>query len=456
MAVLAFLFSIFLRQYLFVYAEDLQTVVAFGDSVVAGVGATPGNGFVSVLERLVNQPIINAGKSGDTTASALARLESDVLSHDPDIVIVFLGGNDILQFVPKETTLNNLKIIVERIQQSGAKVLLLGIHAAVFRFDYETGYQQIANETGAHYVPNVMMGIIGFPQYMSDAVHPNNAGHELIAQRVAPTLQNMLNETNNEENPVIAGSCSVNVLSRTDTNQAEIVWTAFAAGGTGSYVFNWTGTDGLAGTTSQKKHLYTTPGVKTGTVTISSGQGTTSLTCKGEVLPFTGTTSPLRGSCSVTASSFSPNRDIFWNSSGAWSVMPYEFSWSGTDGLSGSTSQVRKVYTTGGLKTGTVTITSANGEEMDLTCQTRIASSTSQGGCFIATAAYGTEMEPEVEMLREFRDERLLPNPLGKKLVDFYYSVSPPIAHYIEKNEVAKNLTRRVLSPVIYVIDKTQ
>jgi hypothetical protein len=74
------------------------------------------------------------------------------------------------------------------------------------------------------------------------------------------------------------------------------------------------------------------------------------------------------------------------------------------------------------------------------------------GGCFIATAAYGTYIEPEVMVLREFRDDYLLPNAIGKSFVDFYYRTSPPIAHYIGDHEALRTMTRWSLTPVIYCV----
>ena len=77
------------------------------------------------------------------------------------------------------------------------------------------------------------------------------------------------------------------------------------------------------------------------------------------------------------------------------------------------------------------------------------------GGCFIATAAYGHAMAPEILVLKKFRDEYLLNNSFGRRFVNSYYHISPPIAKYIEKNEPAKFVVRIVLKPVVWFAGKT-
>jgi hypothetical protein len=75
------------------------------------------------------------------------------------------------------------------------------------------------------------------------------------------------------------------------------------------------------------------------------------------------------------------------------------------------------------------------------------------GGCFIATAAYGSYLDPKVKVLRDFRDRQLLTNPIGTELVEFYYRHSPPIADYLRERETLRAIVRSLLAVVVYAIE---
>ena len=169
-----------------------RTIVAFGDSLVAGTGATAGRDFVSLLAARMGMPIVNAGRRGDTTADALARLDRDVLARDPRVVIVLLGGNDFLRRVPRERTFENLSRIVERIRARGAGVILAGVSLDLLVDNYGTGYEEIAVRTSSVLVPDVLGGILGRADMTADQIHPNDRGYALVADRIEPALRGML------------------------------------------------------------------------------------------------------------------------------------------------------------------------------------------------------------------------------------------------------------------------
>ena len=167
-------------------------VIAFGDSLTAGYGAGAGEDYPSRVSSATSIPIINAGVSGDTTEGALARLDKDVLSHDPRIVIVGLGGNDYLPSIPIATTETNLRSIIEKIEGAGAMVILLGFRFPSLNADYEAMYKRVAHDGQCLFVANILSGIITDPQLKSDEVHPNARGYQLLADRVAGPLQKLL------------------------------------------------------------------------------------------------------------------------------------------------------------------------------------------------------------------------------------------------------------------------
>ena len=132
------------------------------------------------------------GVSGDTTASALARLDEDVLSQNPRIVLVGLGGNDFLQSVPLATTEANLRTIVRDIQRGGAMVVLLGFRFPSISANYESMYERVAGDERCLLVPDMLDGILSNPQLKSDEIHPNAAGYALMAERLETPLKKLI------------------------------------------------------------------------------------------------------------------------------------------------------------------------------------------------------------------------------------------------------------------------
>lgn len=165
-----------------------QNIIVFGDSLVEGLGSTAGNDFVSVISRELNVPVINAGFSGDTTVTSLQRLDEDVLNQNPKIVVILLGGNDFLQRIRKETTLSNLRQMIQQIQARGAGVVLVGVRKIIYSSDYE----DLARETGSVYVPNILDETYGDKSLMADQIHPNDAGYKIFAEKITPAIEKLL------------------------------------------------------------------------------------------------------------------------------------------------------------------------------------------------------------------------------------------------------------------------
>lgn len=165
-----------------------ERIIAFGDSLVAGSGATAGKDFVSLLSKQLGRPITNLGVPGDTTADGLARITT-VIAKDPGTVILLLGGNDYLKRVPEEQTFANLRSIITKLQEQGALVVVLGVRGGILRDNFLDQFDALADETGVIYVPDVLEGIVRNEQFMSDTIHPNDTGYARIAKRVFEALE---------------------------------------------------------------------------------------------------------------------------------------------------------------------------------------------------------------------------------------------------------------------------
>lgn len=174
------------------YPGQGSTVVAFGDSLIQGIGATEGNDLVSLLSKKANIEIINEGVSGNTTDDGLKRIDAVLEKHDPKLVILLLGGNDYLKRVPDEQVFKNLETVIQKIHNSGSMVLLLGVQGGVLRDNFKSRFALLAKKHQTAYVSNVLAGLIGKREFMFDGIHPNSLGYENIANRLYPVLTTLL------------------------------------------------------------------------------------------------------------------------------------------------------------------------------------------------------------------------------------------------------------------------
>jgi lysophospholipase L1-like esterase len=178
-----------------------ETVICFGDSLTEGVGAGSGEDYPSALSRLIGFPVVNAGRRGDTTGQALARLGDTVSRRNPRLVIVLLGGNDFLRQAPRQETRKNLEEIVRRIQAEGAMAAIAGMRLGLFSDEFGSIFEETADKFGAFYIPEVTKGILNDSSLRSDPIHPNSAGYRLIAERVADKIMPLLREADRLKGP---------------------------------------------------------------------------------------------------------------------------------------------------------------------------------------------------------------------------------------------------------------
>jgi len=166
-----------------------ENIICFGDSLTYGTGAARNKSYPAQLSEMIGQPVINAGIPGNTTADGLKRLEADVLERSPRMVLITLGGNDMKNGIDKKIAFKNLKNIVEAIQAKEALVVIGGVKLLFWDRGYEEEYKKLAEEKGIILIPNVLKGLIGHDGLMSDAIHPNAAGYEIMAKRFHKAIE---------------------------------------------------------------------------------------------------------------------------------------------------------------------------------------------------------------------------------------------------------------------------
>lgn len=186
-------------------AIDGKLVLAFGDSLYAGYGVAPNESFPAELQaRLkaagVDATVRNAGVSGDTTAAGRQRLAYtlDGLPRKPDLVVLGLGGNDMLRGIDPDQTEANLRAMLDELKRRDTPVILTGMVAApnlgrAYGERFNAIYAGLAKDYGVPLYPFFLDGVVTDRALMlPDRIHPNPAGIDRIAERVTPLVAKAL------------------------------------------------------------------------------------------------------------------------------------------------------------------------------------------------------------------------------------------------------------------------
>jgi len=181
-------------------------LVALGDSLTAGLGLPPGKAFPDRLEAALRAKgwdvkIVNAGVSGDTAADGLARYDWSV-PKEADALIVELGANDMLRGMKPEATKTTLAAILDKARAAHLPVLLAGMRAAPnlggeYAAEFSPIYPALAKRYDVLLYPFFLDGVAGDPKLnQPDGLHPNAAGVEIIVQKILPSVEALLKQTN--------------------------------------------------------------------------------------------------------------------------------------------------------------------------------------------------------------------------------------------------------------------
>ena len=166
-----------------------DSILAYGDSLTAGYGATSEYSYPSVLAELSGRLVINAGISGETTSQGLARF-SDVLDkHNPKLIILLEGGNDILQNLSLAETKTNLSLMLQEAQARNISVVFLGVPEKNLFSSAAPFYNELAEEHDVVFAKDLVAKLLKSPRLKSDSIHLNADGYRKMAEEIHDILK---------------------------------------------------------------------------------------------------------------------------------------------------------------------------------------------------------------------------------------------------------------------------
>ena len=181
-----------------------KTILFFGDSITAGYGLSPEDAFPAHVEAMLvkkgmDVKVVNAGLSGEPSAGGLSRIDW-VLRQPIDVFILELGANDGLRGLPLGQTRANLQAIIDKVKAKNPKVKLVLAGMMVppnlgeeYTTEFKEIYPRLARKNNASLIPFLLEGVAGDGQLnLADGIHPNVAGHKIVARTVLKTIEPLL------------------------------------------------------------------------------------------------------------------------------------------------------------------------------------------------------------------------------------------------------------------------
>ncbi|HEY7657776.1 MAG TPA: arylesterase [Burkholderiales bacterium] len=166
-----------------------EVIVAFGDSLTYGTGAAESESYPMVLGKLIGRKVVRSGVPGEVTAQGLARLPQVIDEHRPALVIVCLGGNDMLRRLDEAQIRSNLRRIIMTLRGRGISVVLVGVPKPALLTSAAAFYGELAKEFQIPYEGKVLNDVMHQLELKADPIHPNAKGYRRMAEAIAQLLK---------------------------------------------------------------------------------------------------------------------------------------------------------------------------------------------------------------------------------------------------------------------------
>jgi len=166
-----------------------EVIVAFGDSLTFGTGAAENESYPAALAELIGRKVVHAGVPGEVTGGALARLPAVIEEHRPALMIVCLGGNDMLRKLDEASIKANLREIIRTIKAGGISVVLVGVPKPALITNAAEFYAEIAKEFDIPYEGKIVTDVLYQRELKADQIHPNARGYRRMAEAIAELLR---------------------------------------------------------------------------------------------------------------------------------------------------------------------------------------------------------------------------------------------------------------------------
>lgn len=166
-----------------------DVILAFGDSLTYGTGAAAEESYPQVLAQMIGREVVGAGVPGETTIGGLARLPDLLEELRPKIMLLCLGGNDMLRKVDPAVTERNLRAMIDMAKQRGVAVVLIGVPRPGLFSGNAPIYETLAGEYDLPIEDSILKDVLYDNEFKSDPIHPNAKGYRKMAEAIAELLR---------------------------------------------------------------------------------------------------------------------------------------------------------------------------------------------------------------------------------------------------------------------------